>query len=771
MLPVRQAMVRGPEPKAIHYVLFHLLKRRIHHWPCRKAAKRLSTTACDGAQAAEAYMWSNWRDFCPYAEESVPFVFRPCTGTGPVEASAGRNGPSASSAAGSEAATSLPLFGSVTREAVLRELPPKPGVEAGPAAVASETVLAAGGPIWSLHWHPHPPFFLGEPLLALQLLALSAHRVTSPFNTEGKRQQGPALIQIWEVPLAPLDDAGPCNMGADAGAAGGGRSSGHAPQDVDDQARMVLGIAHRGGTAWDVKWHPGSGASLARSGTPDMVAIRPRKQGQGPGSSNDAPNAAGTFPSQGAVCGDMAGGSTQELQLPSLGMLAVALADGTVYVYTVPEPQGLLEAVSECEPAVPWARVPAAIRSPFCGGQNGLEGGTEMAADGEDVFMMDGDGDGDMAMFDFSQPLVVDMVPLFRDDSSSTVASGPCILAWSPVEPHETLLGGCFDGTVIMWKLPNVATETTTLAPTGRPLVRMLKIMCDEEPVRAISWITIASRPSDLPLIATAGCKPGVRFWDLREPHRPLWDWKKCVPGTVRSMAWMPALRTLALALDEGGVRFGMISSSNTGRMRGSSVRDAITSWGGTRFVNLTDNTTVWHVDVVPGSGLGVCCGGDGVTWLFQVHELALSKATSSHNRMRVFACSALEWRGVAHTKMPPLPAEQDQQGRSAELAAEQVNRQANAEGPLVLSLEVNEGLLPPPPEPRFASKDKQILPVARGSFPYRHEQVLYRTAWAPIVTGPSAVTGAMDSRSGRWPLIFAQGGGAGLVRCVTLRL
>ncbi|KAJ0981115.1 hypothetical protein J5N97_009370 [Dioscorea zingiberensis] len=138
----------------------------------------------------------------------------------------------------------------------------------------------------------------------------------------------------------------------------------------------------------------------------------------------------------------------------------------------------------------------------------------------------------------------------------------PLTVEWSRSSSCDLILAGCHDGTiniclVAMWKF-----STHRPSQDAKPL---LCFTADTGPIRALAWTpeekfsvarhpTIMSSrfvsrqgwpepspenfsdPESLNLVVTSG-QEGLKFWDLRDPHRPLWE--LCpVQRSILSLDW-----------------------------------------------------------------------------------------------------------------------------------------------------------------------------------------------------------------------------------------
>eukprot|EP00727_Mastigamoeba_balamuthi_P005376 m51a1_g14837 putative domain containing protein (1290) ;mRNA; r:720960-727154 len=144
-------------------------------------------------------------------------------------------------------------------------------------AAASTLVLNAGGPVWAMDWCPRrppaPPSPQGaaftqegssQARTAVQYLAVSAHRSFMETHRTTERYSGTNCVQVWRVPL-------PAARPPSSLAPGVSPSSRRPPQRPADEEpleppSLALAIVHDGGTAWDLSWAPAGGALPGRLG-------------------------------------------------------------------------------------------------------------------------------------------------------------------------------------------------------------------------------------------------------------------------------------------------------------------------------------------------------------------------------------------------------------------------------------------------------------------------------------------------------------------------
>ncbi|CAI0549826.1 unnamed protein product [Linum tenue] len=125
-------------------------------------------------------------------------------------------------------------------------------------------------------------------------------------------------------------------------------------------------------------------------------------------------------------------------------------------------------------------------------------------------------------------PRFVKLEPIFRCSvpQSGHAKSIPLTVEWSYSRPHDYILAGCHDGTLLLWKFSTSGSSdaifTLPITADTRPL---LCFSAETGPIRAISWAPAESGEASEHVILTAGHK-GLKFWDLRDPFRPLWEFR-----------------------------------------------------------------------------------------------------------------------------------------------------------------------------------------------------------------------------------------------------
>ncbi|OAY74806.1 General transcription factor 3C polypeptide 2 [Ananas comosus] len=319
------------------------------------------------------------------------------------------------------------------------------------------------------------------------------------------------------------------------------------PKDIASP-RIVLCLGHNGRVAWDVKWRPCQGNSLA--------------------------------------------GKTH------MGYLAVLLGNGILEVWEVPLP-GMVQYLYS------------------------------------------------YAQSEGTDPRFVKLEPIFR---SSTVKCGdrqsiPLAVEWSSSLPHDLLLAGCHDGVVALWKFSSHSSSQES-----KPLVCFT---ADSVPIRALSWVPYGSDGENPNLFVTAGHE-GVKFWDVRDPFRPLWDLNPA-QRAVLSLDWIKDLRCLVISFDDGTMRIlSLPKAANDIPVTGS-------PFAGTKCQGLHGFTcsafAIWSVQVSQTTGVVAYCSADGSVVRFQLRANYVKDP--NRNRVPYFLCGSLTEEGHVlniNSSLPNIP-------------------------------------------------------------------------------------------------------------------
>ncbi|KAG7961349.1 hypothetical protein I3843_09G010800 [Carya illinoinensis] len=244
-----------------------------------------------------------------------------------------------------------------------------------------------------------------------------------------------------------------------------------------------------------------------------------------------------------------------------------------------------------------------------------------------------------------TDPRFVKLEPVFRCSmlKGGGIQSIPLTVEWSASPPHDLILAGCHDGTVALWKFSVSSSSKDT-----RPL---LCFSADTVPIRALAWAPVESDPESANVILTAG-HGGLKFWDLRDPFRPLWDLHP-VPRIIYSLDWLPDPRCVILSFDDGTMRtLSLLKAAYdvpvTGKPFGGTKQQGLHSYYCSSFA-------IWSVQVSRLTGMVAYCSADGTVLRFQLTTKAVDK-DHSRNRTPHFLCGSLTEEESAITINTPVP-------------------------------------------------------------------------------------------------------------------
>ena len=387
----------------------------------------------------------------------------------------------------------------------------------------------------------------------------------------------------------------------------------------------------------------------------------------------------------------------------SLGLLAVACGDGTLCIVSVPDPRRVPPQAHGGSSHQPVA---LAMRPAWCGSRG---------PSGE------------------------------RRD----VGCLPWCLAWHPQAPHDRLLAGCTDGTVLLYNLSGCLSSGS--GTRAAPAMSLLSKAT--HPLRAVCWQPPAAGDAHgaHTLVAGAGDEGILSVWDPQQQVTPVW---RCHAAHALSLAlaWWPSPRMLVTAADNGrlGVhnfRLGAVASQAAAGLKGVNPGSA---------VHVRANAlglASWGLDLVPPcpgvaddrvAGLAAVCGADGgVAVIDPIRVLTQSRA-------------------VKAKKGAPAPKVAKQTSCTvAWLQAAVVDGGGEGSVPLVVTC----GGAKAPEELLFESKTGGNLRSANlpamdvhKAVATRPEQALHRCRWS----------GGEGDGQERW---LAAAGAAGVLRLLRLRL
>ncbi|KAG0473222.1 hypothetical protein HPP92_015079 [Vanilla planifolia] len=312
----------------------------------------------------------------------------------------------------------------------------------------------------------------------------------------------------------------------------------------------------------------------------------------------------------------------------------------------------------------------------------------------------------------------------FRDRQSI-----PLTLEWSPSGSHDLILVGCHDGTVALWKFcPQHSSEDT------KPLQCFT---ADAVPIRALAWAPDESDVECSNLIVTAG-HGGLKFWDLRDPYRPLWDLYP-VQRAILGIDWLKNPRCVIIAYEDGNMR--LVSLANvandvpvTGEILTRTKQAGLHTY-------MCSSFAIWSVQVSRSTGLVAYCSADGCTSYFQLTAEAVDKQAYRYRKPH-FLCGSITEEGSllkinTPSKCTPLPKLSVLSRKTVDVKKPSKSSHSDGDG----FQEKGEACL---------SKGDELKRQRVLGFPPK-SVALHKVRWN------------MNKGSGRW---LCYGGAAGIVRC-----
>ncbi|KAL0338607.1 UNVERIFIED_CONTAM: hypothetical protein Sangu_1382800 [Sesamum angustifolium] len=226
-------------------------------------------------------------------------------------------------------------------------------------------------------------------------------------------------------------------------------------------------------------------------------------------------------------------------------------------------------------------------------------------------------------------PRFIKLRPVFRCSmlKCGDRQSIPLTLEWSVSSPHDMILAGCHDGVVALWKF----SVTDPLTET-RPL---LSFSADTGPVRSLAWAPVQGELESANVIITAGPK-GFKFWDIRDPFRPLWDHH--IPGVTYGLEWLPDPRCVFGSIDDGTLWLLSLERAThdipvTGKSVPAAPKHGFHSFDCSSF-------SIWCIHASRLTGMVAYCGEEGTTFCFQ--PTTRSVRDPSRNRVHHYLCGSL---------------------------------------------------------------------------------------------------------------------------------
>uniref|UniRef100_J3L610 Uncharacterized protein n=1 Tax=Oryza brachyantha TaxID=4533 RepID=J3L610_ORYBR len=202
----------------------------------------------------------------------------------------------------------------------------------------------------------------------------------------------------------------------------------------------------------------------------------------------------------------------------------------------------------------------------------------------------------------------------------------PLTVDWSP--SHDMILAGCHDGTVALWKF------STNLSFEGsKPF---MCVTAESAPIRTVSWAPSMSE-ENVNTFVTAG-EDGLKFWDLRDPYRPLWE-LTTAPRAVLSLQWLKDARGIVISLEDGTLKFLSLSRtandvSVTGRPFAGTKTQGVSTYQLSEYL-------IWSVHASEITGYAAYCVADGTAVFFELTPRFWEKEPG-RNRVPYFLCGSL---------------------------------------------------------------------------------------------------------------------------------
>ncbi|XP_024008874.1 uncharacterized protein LOC18992977 isoform X2 [Eutrema salsugineum] len=245
---------------------------------------------------------------------------------------------------------------------------------------------------------------------------------------------------------------------------------------------------------------------------------------------------------------------------------------------------------------------------------------------------------------DATDPRFVKLAPIFKCSNlkCGDTQSIPLTVEWSAFGNPDFLLAGCHDGTVALWKF-----STTKSSEDTRPL---LVFSADTAPIRAVAWAPVDSDPESANVVATAG-HAGLKFWDLRDPFRPLWELHP-VPRFIYSIDWLQDPKCVLLSFEDGTIRILSLVKvaydvPATGKPYRNSKQQGFSVYNCSSF-------PIWSIRVSRLTGMAAYCTADGSVFHFELTTKAVEK--DSRNRTPHFLCGRFTMNDSTFTVHSPLP-------------------------------------------------------------------------------------------------------------------
>ncbi|KAL6629244.1 hypothetical protein ACP70R_029009 [Stipagrostis hirtigluma subsp. patula] len=233
-----------------------------------------------------------------------------------------------------------------------------------------------------------------------------------------------------------------------------------------------------------------------------------------------------------------------------------------------------------------------------------------------------------------SDPRFVKLQPVFKcvKVKCGNRQSIPLTVDWS-TSPHDMILAGCHDGTVALWNFSaNLSSQDS------KPF---MCVSAESVPVRALSWAPYTSSEENMNTFVTAG-EDGLKFWDLRDPYRPLWE-LTTAPRAVLSLQWLKSPRGIVISLEDGTLKFiSLPTTANdtpvTGRPFSGTKTQGVSTYQLSEYL-------IWSVHASEITGCVAYCVVDGTAVHFQLTSRFWDKPPGK-NCTPYFLCGSLSEEG-----------------------------------------------------------------------------------------------------------------------------
>ncbi|XP_044977638.1 uncharacterized protein LOC123444844 [Hordeum vulgare subsp. vulgare] len=233
-----------------------------------------------------------------------------------------------------------------------------------------------------------------------------------------------------------------------------------------------------------------------------------------------------------------------------------------------------------------------------------------------------------------TDPRFLKLQPVFRcaKVKCGNIQSIPLTVDWSP-SSHDMILAGCHDGTVALWKF-----STDLPSQDSKPF---MCVTAESVPIRALSWAPYVSE-ENTNIFVTAG-EDGLKFWDLRDPYRPLWE-LTTAPRAVLSLHWLKESRGIIISLEDGTLKFISLPRiandvSVTGRPFAGTKTQGVSTYQLSEYL-------IWNVHVSEITGYAAYCVADGTAVRFQLTSRFWEKEPG-RNRVPYFLCGSVAEEGA----------------------------------------------------------------------------------------------------------------------------